>query len=219
VAATASSPRHQRTSASAPVTREVASSTIGWYCKVSSSRAIARQVAGHVEAPDHVRVHVRRVDLDRRRRRPWPWPWPRPRCAAPRRAGSRWPARRRRSRSSRSPCRRPGTAPRRWCLPAVRRARRSPGSRRVLHEHRELVAPPPRDGLLGWYDCPQPPRRLREHQITRAVPHQVVDRGEAVEVEEYDTRLAAPALGSGASASSGMPLSGTASASRARSST
>ena len=39
---TASSPRHQRTSASAPVTREVASSTIGWYCRVSSSRAIAR---------------------------------------------------------------------------------------------------------------------------------------------------------------------------------
>ena len=36
------SPRHQRTSASAPVTREVASSTIGWYCSVSSPLPMAR---------------------------------------------------------------------------------------------------------------------------------------------------------------------------------
>ena len=66
-------------------------------------------------------------------------------------------------------------------------------------QHRELVAAPARDGVLGGHDGPQPPGRLGEHQVARAVPDQVVDRGEAVEVEEDDARHAARPTGSSAS--------------------
>ena len=61
---------------------------------------------------------------------------------------------------------------------------------RVLQQHGELIAAPAGDGLLGGHHRPQPPRRLGEHQVARAVADQVVDRGEAVEVEEDDPGLA-----------------------------
>ena len=82
-------------------------------------------------------------------------------------------------------------------------------------QHRELVAAPPGDGVLGWHDGPQPPGRLGEHQVARAVPDQVVDRGEAVEVEEDDAgqplgrrleRLPRPLLHVGAVRQAGQPV-------------
>ena len=65
------------------------------------------------------------------------------------------------------------------------------GARGVLQQHRELVAAPAGDRVLGGHDGAQPPGRLGEHQVARAVADQVVDRGEAVEVEEDDARDAA----------------------------
>ncbi len=54
------------------------------------------------------------------------------------------------------------------------------GARRVLKQHRELIAAPACDGLLGRHDLAQPPRRLGEHQVARAVADEVVDLGETV---------------------------------------
>ena len=54
------------------------------------------------------------------------------------------------------------------------------GAGRVLDQHRELIAAPAGDRLLGRHDLAQPPRRLGQHQVARTVADQVVDLGETV---------------------------------------
>ena len=173
------------------MTREVASSTIGWYCRVKlfpGDRPL--QVARHVEAADHVRVHLRRVDLD-------------PGPAAVLGLGHRH-VRVAQYHAGRALVRqRDADAGGQPDLPLGDLERR-PGddagqplgqlddllaAGRVLEQHRELIAAPAGDGLLGGHHFPQPTGRLGEHEIARAVPDEVIDLGEAVKVEEDHARL------------------------------
>ena len=57
-------------------------------------------------------------------------------------------------------------------------------SRRVLDEHRELVAAQSRHRVGRAHAGEQPPRGLDEQRVTRAVPETVVDGLEVVEIEE-----------------------------------
>jgi hypothetical protein len=56
----------------------------------------------------------------------------------------------------------------------------------VLDQDGELVAAPAGHRVVDRDDGPQPPGGLRQHEVTRAVADRVVDRGEAVQVEEDD---------------------------------
>ena len=56
----------------------------------------------------------------------------------------------------------------------------------VLDQDGELVAAPAGHRVVDRDDGAQPPGGLRQHEVTRAVADRVVDRGEAVQVEEDD---------------------------------
>ena len=159
------------------------------------------QVGHDLQPADHVGVHVRGVrSRPGRRRPPWPGTWPRPRCAAPgrpdhrggpasRRPGRHGHARARGERDllARHPERLGGD-----------RADQPPGDlgdlRRaggVLDQDGELVTAPARDRVVRRDGGPQPPGGLGQHQVAGAVPDRIVDRGEAVQVEEDDADPAA----------------------------
>ena len=60
------------------------------------------------------------------------------------------------------------------------------GARGVLDQDGELVAAPAGHRVVHRDDGAQPPGRLGQHEVTRAVADRVVDRGEAVQVQEDD---------------------------------
>ena len=61
----------------------------------------------------------------------------------------------------------------------------------TVDEDRELVTAPARHRVVRRHDRAEPSGRLREHQVAGAVPDGIVDRGEAVQVEEDDARFGA----------------------------
>ena len=61
----------------------------------------------------------------------------------------------------------------------------------AVDERGELVTAPAGHSVVRGHDRAEPPGRLREHQVAGAVTDRVVDRGEAVQVEEDDARFRA----------------------------
>jgi len=177
------SPAHQRTSASAPVTRG-RPATIGGTDRGCLPRDRPRRYAFPFEEEHNVRGIGAAVDLDPAAAavlaRAWPLRRAQPHAASCRRRG-----RRRRSRSrpeSRSPNL---TGPPAMMQASSSASSMSLGRPGVLHQHGENSSPPQRETCSGRAPRPQPPGRRGEHRRPRRgdqVVHAV--ETEAVEVEE-----------------------------------
>ena len=181
-----SPPRDHRTSASTLATREVDSSTTGWYSMPRLAFFDRRpQVRGQLQPADHVRVHVRGEHLD-------------PAAAGVLRPGHGQIGVAQQVLSHVGVGERDADAggdrhvpARYWngsaaIAPASRSAMStiSCGPGRALDQHGELVAAPPGDGVVSRHQPAQPPAGLRQHQVPGTVADRVVDGGEAVQVDE-----------------------------------
>ena len=183
---TFSPPRDQRTSASTLATRDVDSSTTGWYSmpRLPSSIAARRSAAS-----SRRRITSACMCAANTSTRPPPASLARDMARSALR--SRWSATIRigeRDADARGdrhvPARhleRLGCDRHRQPLGDVDDLLRAGGA---LDQDGELVAAPAGDGVVDRNQAAQPTASLRQHKVPGAVPDRVVDGGEAVEVDE-----------------------------------
>ena len=174
-----------RTSASTLATREVDSSTTGWYSMPRWPSSIASAGPGQLQPPDHISVHVRGKHLDAA-------------AASVLRTGHG------QIRVAKEMLSHVGVSESyadaggdrqvqaRYGERLGRDRARQPfgdvddllGPGRCLDQHGELVAAPPGDGVVSRHQPAQPAASLRQHQVPGTVADRVVDGGEAVQVDE-----------------------------------